>query len=293
MTGRKIFITGGTGKIGRIITDRLAEEGYSLVLLTRSVPDEDTHPLVKMVRGDILDLGSYSEALEGVDTVLHMAAVTHTNSVKKYFNVNAYGTRDLVRVSREKRVKRFVHISTRAISPGGGAYSRSKLEAEKYVRESGLDWIIVRPSEVYGLGGGEGIELLLDKIDKMPFVPVVGTGKYDIAPLHVSDLVEAIFRIVERQDLSGRIYTLAGPENFTYNSLVNGIMKMKNIHKIKIYVPCVLIKMLSYVSAALFGDRFLIIDQVDRLVSEKSDDISLAKNELSFDPKSLTEAAGI
>ena len=156
--------------------------------------------------------------------------------------------------------------------------------------ESGLDWVIVRPSEVYGLGGGEGIELLFDKISKMPFVPVVGTGKYGIAPLHVSDLVEAICRIVERKDLADRIYTLAGPENFTYDSLVDRIMEAKKLSKVKIYIPASLIKALSYISAFFLGDRFLVIDQVDRLISEKSCDISLAEQELSFRPRNLTQA---
>jgi nucleoside-diphosphate-sugar epimerase len=292
MSKRKIFITGGTGKIGGFLLGSLVDAGYDITLFTRKSSNSDTYPNIKFVQGDILDPQSYARALRGIDTVLHMAAVTHTNSTTKYFDVNARGTRDFVRASEENGVKRFIHISTRAISPEGGGYSRSKLEAEKYVRESSLDWVILRPSEVYGLGGNEGIELLLGKMDKIPFVPILGTGKYGIAPLHVSDLIGAILSVIEKDELKNRIYTLAGPENFTYSGLVERIMEIKNIRKLKVTVPILPIKVMAWISALLFGDRFLIADQVPRLVSDKSSDISLAQEELSFEPKSISEVIG-
>jgi nucleoside-diphosphate-sugar epimerase len=292
MLKRKIFITGGTGKIGSFLLGSLKESGYDITLLSRKSSNLDSHPDIKFIQGDILDSQSYSQFLRGMDTVLHMAAVTHTNSLVKYFDVNARGTRNLVKASEENGVKRFIHISTRAISPNGGGYSLSKLEAEKYVRESSLDWVILRPSEVYGLGGNEGIELLLGKMDKMPFVPILGTGKYGIAPLHVSDLIGAILSVLGKDELKNKIYTLAGPENFTYRGLVEKIMEIKNIRKLKVTVPVLPVKVMAWISGLFFGDRFLIADQVPRLVSDKSGDISLAQEELSFEPKSINEIIG-
>jgi nucleoside-diphosphate-sugar epimerase len=292
MSEHKIFITGGTGKIGSILTRRLAEEGYDIVLLTRKITGEDLPAGVNTVRGDIRDASSYSEALKGAHTVLHMAAVTHTSPPERYFEVNAAGTRDLIEACEKNGVKRFIHVSTRAISPDGGSYSVSKIEAEKYVRESTLKWVILRPSEVYGLGGKEGVELLLGKIDKMPFIPVLGTGEYGIAPLHVSDLVEAIVRVVKRDDLEKKIYTLAGPESFTYNELVDRIMEIKNVRKLKLPVPLFFVNILAGLLGLLPGDGRLVPDQVPRLTSEKSSDISLAAEDLSFKPKSIREAIG-
>ena len=289
MSGQRVFITGGTGKIGRFLLNRLEEAGYSIIILTRKSVKDGYSSNIKFVNGDILESQSYIEALRDVDVVLHMAAVTHTNSEEKYFAVNAGGTRELIKAAQESGVKRFIHVSTRAISPAGGGYSRSKIEAEKYVMESGLDWVILRPSEVYGLGGNEGIEMLLGKLDSMPFVPVIGTGKYGIAPLHVSDLIDALLSVIEKSELKNKIYTLAGPENFTYNELIDRIMLIKKIRRARVSVPLFLIEMMARVSALFFGDRFLIADQVPRLVSEKSSDISLAARELSFKPKKIDE----
>ena len=289
MSGQRVFITGGTGKIGRFLLNRLEEAGYSIIILTRKSVKDGYSSNIKFVNGDILESQSYIEALRDVDVVLHMAAVTHTNSEEKYFAVNAGGTRELIKAAQESGVKRFIHVSTRAISPAGGGYSRSKIEAEKYVMESGLDWVILRPSEVYGLGGNEGIEMLLGKLDSMPFVPVIGTGKYGIAPLHVSDLIDALLSVIEKSELKNKIYTLAGPENFTYNELIDRIMLIKKIRRARVSVPLFLIEMMARVSALFFGDRFLIVDQVPRLVSEKSSDISLAARELSFKPKKIDE----
>ncbi|MFA6635570.1 MAG: NAD-dependent epimerase/dehydratase family protein [Candidatus Omnitrophota bacterium] len=289
MPGRKIFITGGTGKISRMLLSRLSACGYDMTVLTRKSSLGELPPNVRIARGDILDPQSFSQALSGRDSVLHMAAVTHTNSTERYFNVNSIGTRNMLASAEEQGIKRFIHVSTRAISPDGGGYSRSKIEAERYVIESGLDWVILRPSEVYGTGGNEGIELLLAKFDKMPFVPVIGTGRYSIAPLHISDLLDAIIKVLDMNNLKNKIYTLAGPEDFSYNALVDRIMEIKHVRKFKVTIPAFSVKIISRISSLLFGDRFLASDQVPRLISKKSADISLAEIDLAFKPKSVGE----
>ena len=80
MSGRNIFITGGTGKIGRILVDRLAGLGNGITLLTRKAHKSIFPSNVRVVQGDILDPKSYSHVLSGIDSILHLAAVTHTNS---------------------------------------------------------------------------------------------------------------------------------------------------------------------------------------------------------------------
>jgi nucleoside-diphosphate-sugar epimerase len=243
-----------------------------------------------IVKGDICVVSSYSDYLEGMDVVLHMAAVTHTNDSQLYYRVNTHATADLVKVCKKKGNKRFVYISTRAISEKGGDYSNSKLLAERVVKESGLDWTIMRLSEVYGLGGKEGVEMVLDQVQNLPFVPVIGDGSFKISPVHVNDVVLAIASVLEKDAASYRkIYNIAGPQEFTYNQFVDEILAFKGLKKAKIHIPMWLCSVVLALGSFLLKDRFMAKDQLTRLRAEKDANIKLAGSELNYHPHSVKE----
>ncbi len=284
MTSKNLFITGSGGKIGSFLVKDLIDKGYNLKLLARRQLPRYDHPRIEVVLGDLLDADSYSDGLKGVDAVLHLAALTHTNNIKKYYEVNSDATRDLIKLCEIKRVKRFVFVSTRAISPTGGEYSRSKLQAEKHVTESNMEWAILRLAEVYGASGKEGIDMLLKTIDKLLFVPVIGDGNYKIAPVHVRDVIFSIMKVIGNEDIRSKVYNISGPRSYTYNEFVDLVLRLKNLKKLKINIPIGIFNILARGLSFLTGDRFIAKDQVPRLQSEKSDDISLSINDLGYDP---------
>lgn len=287
---KKVFITGGTGKIGKVLVKLLLSKGFELYLLSREQGAVKSEGNLHIVKGDVCVVSSYSDLLEGMDVVLHMAAVTHTNKPQLYYRVNTHATADLVKVCKKKGMKRFVHISTRAISEKGGDYSNSKLLAERVVKESGLEWSILRLSEVYGLGGKEGIEMVLNQVQSLPFIPVIGNGLFKICPVHVNDVVMAIAAVLESGDAACRkIYTIAGPQEFTYNQFVDEVLIFKGLKKAKIHIPVWLCSIGVTLCALLLKDRCMAKDQISRLRSEKDASISLAKNELNYKPRSIKE----
>jgi len=86
----------------------------------------------------------------------------------------------------------------------------------------------------------------------MPFVPVIGNGEYSIAPLHISDAVSAINTIIEKDEIRNKIYTLAGPDNFTYNDFIEKIKALYGIKKIKIHIPGIdCVNLLKYTSGPI------------------------------------------
>jgi len=293
MDGKNIFITGGTGKIGQFLIKELLLKGYSPSVLFRGTVPEGIGRGAGVVRGDLLSPGTYAESLKNVDTVLHMAAITHTNKVKTYFDVNAEGTLQLIRACEAAGVKRFIHISTRAISGKGGDYSASKLKAETYVRESKMKWVILRPAEVYGVSGKEGVDMMLQKIQLLPFVPVVGDGNYRIAPVHVSDVISSIMAVIRRPELEGKTYTVAGPEDITYNEFIDRVLDHKGIRRPRIHIPVNVSRVLGRIAVSLNISGNFAADQIPRLLSAKSADISEARRDFSFDPRGLEEALGL
>ena len=290
MQSETVFLTGATGKIGRPLLKKIAAEDYRIILLIREgEKPEISGPGIECIFGDIAEPASYKSSLNGVDAVVHMAAVTHTNDAVKYYELNAAATLNLIKACREHGVKRFIFISTRAISERGGDYSRSKIIAERYVKESGLDWVIVRLAEVYGIEGKTGVDMVLNDIGKMPFIPVIGNGEYKIAPIHISDAITIIARIIKDRGIKYKTYNVAGPESFTYNEFIDKVSEAMKINKLRIYIPVFLMRLCAPILSIFLKDRILVNDQLQRLLCEKSDDISLAVKDLDFKPLTLME----
>ena len=101
-----------------------------------------------------------------MDSVLHLAAPTHSRNDSEYFKVNWEGTLNLINACKKNDVGRFIFCSSGAASGKGGAYGLSKLESEELVCESGLPWIILRPSEVFGPQMKEGTGKLISWVEK-------------------------------------------------------------------------------------------------------------------------------
>jgi nucleoside-diphosphate-sugar epimerase len=163
------------------------------------------------VSGDLTDPFSLRPAVRGVTAIVHLAAVTHTRSSERYDEVNFHGTKNLVEAARAAGVDRFLFASTRAISPEGGAYSRSKRAAEDAVRTSGLRWTVVRLPEVYGAGSREGVDWMIAVARDGGRIPIVGRGDDLICPAHIDDVIGAFVRALEAPEAVQHTYTLAGP----------------------------------------------------------------------------------
>ncbi len=177
----KILVTGGTGFLGAYIIKALIEKGYPVRAIRRSTAvlpafiPATIFDKVEWVEGDILDVVSLEEAMEGIDTVIHSAAiVSFAKKDRKQLNkVNIDGTANMVNIALEKNIRRFVHISSVAAvgrSAEGGLvdeekkwednkqhtfYAKSKFQGELHVWRGiaeGLNAVILNPSTILGYG---------------------------------------------------------------------------------------------------------------------------------------------
>ena len=158
-----ILVTGATGLVGARLLPRLVEAGMNCRALMRS--GKEAPAGVKVVAGDLLDPASLEEAVLGVSSIIHLAAVFRTPDTDLIWKSNLEGTRNLIAAARTHAPEaRFIMASTSNIynmdSPRPGreddaadpkmAYPASKLAAENELRESGLNWSIQRFGFVYG-----------------------------------------------------------------------------------------------------------------------------------------------
>src|SRR6185437_13269740 len=158
-----ILVTGGTGFIGTHLVDRLLEKKQVFRVLARR-PGSVKNMIAS--RGDLATGEGVAEALEGVDTVIHLAGTTKTLTSEGYWLGNVVATENLARaIAAAARPIRVVHVSSLAAigpAPDGAAvteeddphpvslYGESKLEGERRMRAHIPEAVVVRPPVVYG-----------------------------------------------------------------------------------------------------------------------------------------------
>jgi nucleoside-diphosphate-sugar epimerase len=244
MQSRRILITGGAGFIGTHLAERLSQNS-EVVLFDNGrrdslslAPQLQKHPNVTVRTGDTLDPTSVAKAFDGeIDVVIHLAAIagvsSYYNEPVKTLQVNILGTLNVLNEAARRNIKHFVHFSTSEIfganalgvdedQPCGiGAstdrrwvYATSKLASEhlclRYAETYGFRGTVVRPFNIYGpRQTGEGaISNFCRAVAEGQPITVYGDGNAIRAWCYVSDLVDAVYRILNNGEASATVFNI-------------------------------------------------------------------------------------
>jgi NADH dehydrogenase len=229
VTMKKLFVTGGTGFIGRHILKKLANNKlYKIYCLTRQsenlFPELRASDNIHFIQTTIFDPKVYAPHLAESDVVMHLAAVTGKANINDYFKVNLEGTRLLVQQGEALGVKRFIFISSIAAkfkSIQNYYYAQSKKQAETAVKQSQLNYTIVRPTIV--IGNDSPIWQNLSKMVKGPIPIIFGDGETNIQPIYIEDLVDCLIFIIDNNIFMNQEIDAGGPEIIKFGHFLQKI----------------------------------------------------------------------
>jgi NADH dehydrogenase len=239
-----VFLTGGTGFVGRHVARRLAERGHQLRALVRNPESADALQELgaELVRGDVTQEAGLGDAMAGCDVVVHLVGIIRERPPAMTFEgIHTRGTLRVVQAAGRSGVPKFVHMSALGASPQGTAYQRTKYEAEELVRRSGLPYVIFRPSIIVG-AGGEFVDILLRLLRLLPVTPVIGDGSYRLQPVDAEDVAAAFAQAAERDELTGECFEIGGPHKLTYNRILEIVGEEHGLRRPRIHVPVGLIR---------------------------------------------------
>lgn len=254
-----ILLTGVGGYVGRRVARRLCAAGHGvrgLLAPGEEVPaDLDA---VEFVRGDLLDPATLELHGTGVTAVVHAAAAMLPNPPERVRSVNVDGTRNVLAAARRWGAQRFVYFS--AVSAAyrhKNCYGQSKLEAEALVAGSDLPWVVLRPTMVYGEGGGLHFARLVALVRSVPVFPVFGPGTAKLQPVHVEDVASAVEIALFHPAATGGTWGVSGATVVSFDELVSRIAAALGVRRRLLHVPLPLAMAAARVAVRVSPSFFL------------------------------------
>ncbi|WP_431676635.1 SDR family oxidoreductase [Kitasatospora sp. KL5] len=195
-----ILVTGGTGTLGRPLTERLRADGHAVRVLSRH-----TRPYAV----DLREGTGLAAALAGVDTVVHCASSPRGGDEQ--------AARHLIEAARAAGVQHLVYISIVGVDRVPLAYYRTKLAVERLVEESGIGWTVLRTTQFHDL-----VLQLLQNSAKLP-VMLLPAGVAD-QPVEVAEVADLLAALAAGAP-AGRVPDMGGPEVRTFPDLARAYLR--------------------------------------------------------------------
>jgi uncharacterized protein YbjT (DUF2867 family) len=270
-----ILITGATGFIGSHLLKRLLEGKHSV---TACIHKSELSKPCKVFKVDYMQMQHakyWLPLLKDIDVVINCVGII-AEIPKTSFEVMHHLTPvALFKACEQASVKKVIQIS--ALGADDSAlvdYHKTKKHADDYLKQSKLDWFILKPSLVYG-EDGESYSFF-KKLSNLPLIPLIGDGQQLIQPIHVEVLVETIMRSLETETNSQLELNIVGPQAMSYQQWMLSLRTKKS----KARFLCIPFKLMMYFAqlGKLLGLKLLSPDNLTMLKQNNTADVTPLQN---------------
>lgn len=277
-----ILVTGATGFLGSHTIPKLVEEYDGTIRCfvreTSNVDQLKKYANVQLAYGSFENIQTFEKALDGVETLINIASLGFGHGP------------DIVQACIRKKVSRAIFIGTTAMFTQLNAGTKViRQAAEKSIKESNINYTILRPTMIYGTEKDRNMCRLINFIEKSPVFPVFGSGEYLQQPIHVDDLADAIIKVFNSKNTFRKEYNLSGRDELSYNSVIDTTSHLlsRKVRRIHLPVKPVLWGLSKY--EKLSSKPILKPEQVLRLNENKNFSHKEAIKDFNFNPRTFRE----
>jgi len=279
-----IFVTGATGFTGHVVIQELQKRKISFCCLIRDEKKARQFESqgVMVILGDVHNEGVYDTAFKKCNGLINIVS----------FNQEHVPL--VIKKAKVHNIQRVLFISTTAIFTHLNAKSKVMRKGyEKKIRESNLDWTILRPTMIYGQAGDRNMERLIKIINRFPIHPILGNGRSLMQPIHVQDLANAIIDAYLNEGTIHKSINLSGKSPLDYRETVKTVSKLLNKSVYIFPLPVALSFMIAEICGKIPGLPNLKGEQVLRLNEDKNIDHLEAQKLFGFNPMSFEQGIKI
>jgi len=226
----KIVLPGGAGLVGQNLVARLRAKGYRhLIVIDKHRSNlevlKSVQPDVTTVLADVSQPGEWQRCFEGAQVVVMLQAQIGGNDYQEFVRNNVDSTRLILDLVRQHDIATLVHISSSVVeSLADDFYTQTKKEQEQLVVQSGIACPILRPTLMFGWFDRKHLGWLSRFMQKVPFFPIPGHGRYMRQPLYVGDFCNVIISSIQGRVKHG-IYNISGHEKVDYIDIIREIKR--------------------------------------------------------------------
>ncbi len=295
----KVYVTGGTGFVGRAVLRELLARGVSVRALVRSGSERKLGKLlsrVEVVSGSVEDEDAHAKGLEGCASAIHLVGIIREFPSRgiTYQRLHVQAVASLVSALQDRGVKRLIHMSAQGARADAPArYHQSKWMGERLVRYSGLDWTLFRPSVILGPEGEFSQRLMAWA--KRGIVPAPGGGKTRFQPIDADSVARALAdAALEQGDrFIGKTYEVGGEEEITFRGLVSEMARLAGSRPPRfVSLPFFLLKSAAFLFQG-WNSFPLTLDQIALMQEENPKmDLKAFQTDFGITPVSLEQWLG-
>jgi uncharacterized protein YbjT (DUF2867 family) len=273
----KVLVTGATGFVGPAVANAIVGAGHHVRVLERK-PGSWSKAAIRCqeaFQGDMADPESLRRGVVGRDVVVHLVAIRQGRP-EQFQQIMVEGTRNLIDASKEAGVRRLVLMSalgtseeTKDLVP----YYNAKWQQEQDVQGSGLEFVIFRPSFVFGRDGG--ILPTFRKLARLtPVTPITGPGTQRIQPIWIDDVAAYFAAAVDKPEAANRLFELGGPDAVSWNEFWERLKRALGVRRPSVHMPMGFMRLNALVTERLPGnvpltrDLLKMLEAGDNVVSD-------------------------
>lgn len=288
----RILLLGAAGFIGRHILSNLLKAGHDVVGVARSTASlVSAFPDARFIQIDLaraLRLEDWTSHLAGIEVIVNAAGLLRGGDLQA---VHVMMPRALHQAAETSGVRRVVLISAISARPDLLTdYSLTKLAGEAALRESALDWTIMRPSLVYGDGSYGGTSLIRGMAGLPLLTPTPGDGEFAFTPIHVRDLAQAVRLACEGQVPPRQTLEPVGPETLSLRQILARYRTWLGFGEARFLpVPMPAMRLMARLGDVL-GDGPISSNSLDQMIAGNAGDNAAFEQAIGFTPRSLDRA---
>ena len=286
MKPKNCLIFGASGQIGRHLIRKLTKNNYKVTAVTRNLHQKGyilktqaSAGWIECVEANIFDEKKLRVLISNADICINMIGILYEKSnFNNFKTIHSDFPYLLSKICKELNVKQFIQLSALGIDKAiDSNYAKSKLEGEINIKNNFSNSVILRPSVVYSVDDNFTTNLMT-LLSRMPIFPIYYNGNTKFMPIHVSDLTEIIFQVIDKK-INSMTIECVGNEVITFKEILKKLLKLIDKKRIIVPLPLVIARLSSKILQKL--PKPLITEDQLRLLAY--DNISSGDYKTNFD----------
>ena len=285
MKPKEILVFGATGQIGRHLIRKLTKNNYKVVAVTRNIHQKGyflkmsaNSGYLEIVELKKFDLEKIRSLMKTSSVCINLIGILFEKGHDSFKKIHTDVPNLLSLIAKEEKIDQFIHVSALGIDNAKDSkYAISKVEGENSVKENFKSSVILKPSIVYSVDDNFTTQFFR-LLNLLPFMPLYYEGKTKFMPIHVSDMAEIIFKIIEKK-ITEQTIECVGPEILSFKEII--IKMLNSIDKKRFLFPMPFI--FAKISTKIFELMPTPVITTDQLKLLKYDNVITEKNKTNLE----------